>query len=591
MKRLFLLLFCAITMVGASYGYQFDKYPGIGFQALSPDGKWLLTSDGYYAIAYNPSTEEYYYHESEDYDESYSWGYGNCVNSLGMAVGECPEGAAVWQGGVWTVLPMPEGYETGLYPVAHGITADGKYICGNFYSGSTLKLNGGQMYFPVIWTKGDDGNYGAFEFLPCPEKDFTGRIPQYVTALSISDDGATVVGQVMSANGRITYPIVYTKAADGTWSYKLYGLDEIVEPGTVFPEYPEYEPEYPSVDDFISADSLTSYNNAMTAREDSVALFNSGAITDYPSYYPSKRDFLGRTELYEYGKAMGTYEKEYELYNDSVNAWYEVYESKVTGASYTYNTVTLSANGKYFGQTLSADDPNADPFDYWSQSTIDCPVLFDLSNDGKMTKVEATSMTVATVTNSGMMTACSPSMEYTRQAYIVPAGETKPVLFYDWVKAKADTAAVWLKENMSYDVYSEYDDDGNPANVVEDSVIAGTMVCNPEGTIFCGYIYDYWTLDETNAGYNTFVMDITDLQPSGIRGLLSGKETSLSISAAEGTITVSGNVADVRVYDAAGRIVGGNKNGSAISVNNGLYIVKAVDANGKTVTKKVRISK
>jgi len=62
-----------------------------------------------------------------------------------------------------------------------------------------------------------------------------------VTALSISDDGSTVVGQVVSANGFVTYPLVYTKGSDGKWSYKEYGLNEIVEPGTVFPKYPEYD--------------------------------------------------------------------------------------------------------------------------------------------------------------------------------------------------------------------------------------------------------------------------------------------------------------------------------------------------------------
>lgn len=286
---------------------------------------------------------------------------------------------------------------------------------------------------------------------------------------------------------------------------------------------------------------------------------------------------------------MGIYEEKSELYNDSVEAWNEVYDSKTTGASYVYNTVALSANGKYFGQTLSAPDPNADPFDFWGQSTIDCPVLFDLSNEGKETKADATTMCVVSVTNDGMMTAGSPSMEYTRQGYVIPAGTTKPVLFYDWVKAKADTAAVWLSENIKYGVYSEYDDDGNPKDV-KDSIIAGSLICNPEGTIFCGYVYDYWTLDETNVGWTSFFMDLTDIT-SGIRNTLNGKEAQLRVSAADGSIAVSGNVADVRVYDAFGRLVGGNRNGSAISVNNGLYIVKAVDANGQVVTKKVRVNK
>lgn len=606
MKKFSLLLLGALLTAGSSFGYDFKLYPGIAFSAMSPDGKYLVYGEDYVGtIIFNAEDStiwSYAYGEVEDSLDgeaiSYGAGMGNVVNAQGMVVGACTQRtAAYWQNGAWTPLPGLEGVSAGLYTQGNGVSADGSVICGCLGVGNgwlSMLEEGGTSYLPGVWTKQADGSYKC-ELLPYPTKDFTGRAPQYVTAICVSDDGNTIAGQVRGYDGFATYPIIYTRDAEGKWSYKVYGLEYIINADVDFPTWPSYEPRYPQPADYITEEQKAAYEEAMEAYNDSVDMYGNGLIDSWPTY-PSEEDFLSEEAKADFVAARAKYEEEYQAYADSCDAFDEIYHSAITGSAFVYNTVSLSANGRYLAQTLESEDPNADPFDSWGSSAIDAPVLFDLAN-GQTTVAEATSMQPGSVTNDGMMVASSPSMEYSRQAYVIPNGEVVPVPFLEWLSTCCDTASIWIKQNMAYDVLSyAYDEETDEYTevVYEDSVQTGTLICNPEGTIFSAYTYDQWTEDDTNVGWTSYVIDITDPNnPStGIASLSrKGNANGVKIASANGTISVDGNVTDVCVFDMSGRKVATANGNASVNVSEGLYMVKAVGADGNVVTKKVTVNK
>lgn len=595
MKKLFLLLFGAVLVAGTSFGYDFKKYQGVMFYKMSPDGNYLLSeSEDGALIIYNRATNDTTIYAADEQSEySYSLGMGNCVNNNGVVVGSMTDrDAAVWENGVWTALAMPEDMTKGTYTIANGITPDGKYICGSVSTADFGEGDSRTTYFPALWTKGEDGKYGVCEILPYPTKDFTGRSPQYITAINISSDGNTICGQVQSFDGFACYPIVYTKGADGKWSYMLYGLDEIVAEGTEFPAYPNYEPKYVDVSDYLTEADVAAYDSAYQVYEDSLNMYYNGEIASYPKQYPDQKDFLTENKD-AYEAAIAKYNAENELYNDSLDTFESVYDDAITGKSFVYNSIGMSSNGKYLALVLESEDPDADPLD-WMTSMLDTPVLIDLQNEGAITVSEGKKMTVLSVADDGTMTAGTPAIEYTRNAYVIPVGTTAPVKFEEWLATKCDTASIWLKENMRFEGVS-YDYDKDTYEQIEvsvDTLVTGTMVANADLTVFCTYAYNYWAVEEEDAGWISCVIDISDPKnpTDGIANVLrKNKSGNVKVAAADGVISVDGDVANVFVYDMAGRKVAAGNGNASVAVSNGLYMVKAIGTDGNVVTKKVSV--
>lgn len=525
MKK-FLLMMCLAAMAGTSYGYDFKKWVGPMFYIMSSDGKYLVHTSGEGDVMlYNTADSTYTYFADESGDYYYEAGLGNALNNMGMLVGAIDNYTPGYlYNGVWTALPLPEGY-SGNYPQGNGITADGKYICGSISSGIFGTESSSTSIQPVVWTRGDDGTYGVCEVLPFPEKDFAGATPQYVTAICISDDGNVVVGQVQSGSGFCCYPIVYKKDADGKWSYTLPGLSNVVREGYEgkIPPFPSSYPESVDAGEYLTSEELSAYTDAMTAYTDSVNGYYQD-LNDYPTYYPQKRDFI-KTKANEYNAAVDVYNAAATAYNDSIEAYYEAYNTYATGSSYVFNTLALSPNGKYLGQVLQSEDPDAEPGFDGETNAMNVPMIFNIE-DGTITSVEAKDMTITSITNDGLAITASPAMEYTRNSYVVPAGTTQPVDFAEWVSSKCPAFTTWSKENMGIDFYKyEYDDDGNETMVsVPDSVITGTVICNSDATIFSSYLYDYWAEDESEAGFKSYLIDIADPENASTKIAATRKE-------------------------------------------------------------------
>lgn len=588
MRKLILLLTLVALAATKGNAYEFTKYEGAMLYKMSPDGCYYADSEEGSVVIYHAPTGQQWIYEGDETNTNYAIGGGNSVSDQGIVVGKTTNRQpAYWQNGEWTALPLQNGVQQGTYSIANGITPDGNYICGCVATASFTEAGSRTTYFPVVWSRSSDGTYGTYEFLPYPEKDFCNRSPQYITAIFISDDGSRIVGQVKSSGGWITYPIVYDKDSDGKWSYTLMGLDKVVDTSVTFPPYPTYEPDYPDASDYMTTEDEADYEAALAMYQDSINMYYAGLITERPQY-PQQSDYM--TYRDKYMSDMARYEEEYTQYYDSISAFEDVYYSAITGGSFEYNDIFLSANGKYMSQTVNTPDPNAD-IDDWTASNIYYPVLFDVDKGEIITEVEATSMMASSVTDDGMMLAHSPAVEYTRNAYVIPSGANVAVKFEDWIETKCQPAVDWLFENMTYDVTTYTTDPltyETIETVVEDSLVTGSMSCNSAGTRFMAYVYDYWQTGQ----YTTYTIDIENPDvPTGIKAAMHGDDGSFHVAVSGGNISVSGDLKGIALYDMQGRQVANAAGKLSANVPSGVYTIKATNANGTTTTRKVCVGR
>lgn len=79
--------------------------------------------------------------------------------------------------------------------MANGVSGDGSRICGTLDPG-VVDSEKSPLAIPVIWELQSNGTYSEPIILPHPETDWKGECPHSVTAITISEDGNTIVGQV-----------------------------------------------------------------------------------------------------------------------------------------------------------------------------------------------------------------------------------------------------------------------------------------------------------------------------------------------------------------------------------------------------------
>ncbi len=198
-------------------------HPDFYFDKMSSNGKWLATQTMGTVYIYDRDKDTYYeFIASEDaVSEYYATGIGNCWSDDGILVGSVNDvDCAYWMDEEWNELPINREENLGLN-MANGITPDGSRIVGSVGI-SSISIYSEQMIKPVYWDRLPDGSYDMYKELPYPAPDFCGRVPQSISAVCISDDGKTILGQIVDWSGWYIYPIVYQQQADGSWTYKTY---------------------------------------------------------------------------------------------------------------------------------------------------------------------------------------------------------------------------------------------------------------------------------------------------------------------------------------------------------------------------------
>lgn len=513
MKKIYALM-AAAALAGQAQAQVMEKVDGYNFTSASQNGRFLLQNLQGTLDIYDRTTGEEYACYDTDGVTLYMAGLGNSVSNSGRVVGMKGDEAAIWYKGEWTSLPQATGRGT-TYNTGHAISADESRICGVLGNdGASMDGGTGQaMAYPVVWTKNASGEYECTK-LPCPDKDFTGATPQFVTAICMSADGKTVVGQVRDFSGFYIIPILYREQQDGSWTWQLIGESQVYDKSRIgeLPQRP-VQPTMPLASSYMSEEDVARYNAAMAKYEEDVTKYYNGEIDTYPDY-PLEQDYISDPQSKaDYDADMAQYQLDQQKYMEDYTRFQTKLDEIVTNKSFIQNTLSISADGRFLAATV--EDRNVNGGDTWGQLTLKTVGYFDLQQDDPQF-IEATEggdYISTTVANDGTILYASPSTEYTRTSYAVnPYINTPAMPFEKYLAMKSQKAAEWVKENNTYDVSIwGYDDDGNPiiTDVVEDSVVTGTVMGNAEGTFFYSYYTDTFSADGGQSV--AYYVDLADL--------------------------------------------------------------------------------
>ncbi len=571
----------------------------------SPDGFLGISDDELGTVIlvnYKEGRMEYLEPEIEEFPDGtlrftkvYSRGMGNCLSNTGIALVSTTDGridGSYWDNGEIKTVSRP-GAPTDLL-MLNGVTADGSRICGSAGTGMTMTDNLGCMAYPVVWTRGADGEYSEYTMLPVPEYDFTGRTPQMITAISISEDGKTIGGQVWDYFGMVTEPIIFTEDENGEWSYRLI---EPVFYGHEWPENPGEPPTEPEPTEYMSEAGLKAYNDALKAYESGTAslpqpdpqqFLSPEGYAAYMDAYdawdpaespfpPNATEFMTDEELAAYNAAVEYYwehyndypmpenymtKEEYDAYAEAVDAyneafmqWYMKFEefqfeySDFTESlpQFDKNNVFVSGNGRYYATTSVKHNTQATPYRY------------DLKKEGEPSVYDK-DIYLTYVNGDGVMMGGAPLFAYSRTAMILDTASDKFIKVSDYIKEKSLELHTWIEDNDPTV--------GTPSGAQDLSIIWG------------------WTHEDT---YLTNILPIGEY--SGVSRPTAGQAFAMTAEA-DGTLNFTGMPTAVTISDVKGATVFSAENpGQSVSprLSNGLYIVKATGENGAVIVRKILV--
>ncbi|MDE6536092.1 MAG: hypothetical protein K2K82_08820, partial [Muribaculaceae bacterium] len=472
MKKVLLALFGIGSSLGAWAGVE-TKIVNDVIVGLSTDGRYASSEFYGTIVIYDLDTDEFYsYEESET--RSYGVGNGNFWGNAGM-VGYIDNagGSAIWRGGRWNRLPLAATDDAGMGN-ANGITPDMSRICGNASTGAGLVLDDAKlMVFPCYWDA--FGNtYSQQKPLPYPTTDMLGQVPQYVTALSITEDGKTIWGQITSANGFFHEPIVYHQDEEGKWSYDLPMRKYCLPEGTEIVPYPGDGPAVPSMENFMTAEELAAYDAAYEKY-----LANPSGMKE-----PTYDQFMSPEGIAAYNKALEPYLEWYDKYKEYETMLLDLMDKSI---SFAFNLLYVSPNGRYVAMCSE--------YSYHSglgeTTSLYTPYLYD-SVTGELTKIglDGYSMLVTAVNDNGeVLGYLDAGGADLAQVYQAKTG--KWISYVDYLTARAPELKDWIAENWTHEVEVELDPETGETDFMEMD-ITGRPFVSADWNSFVSFAYNFW---------------------------------------------------------------------------------------------------
>lgn len=411
-------------------------------QRVSADGNWIAGQDVLGSVVYAYNVKEgstpIMYH-------SFVIGNGNCVANNGMIVGQQisnAELACLMFNGQYNVL-----YST--KSTLDAITPDGTRAAG--YKTS----NGSVMFTPFVVDINPDGTFGKVTNLNYPRKDFFGMPPQWVTAVSISDDGKTVVGTVLSNDGFFSWPIIFTEDANGKWTYVQPTEADFNPDNLPLPQYPHFTwgqngaPAQPKPADYMTAEEYAAWQ---------------AYCKEYPEFCKDVfEQFMSPDEVDAYEQAVIDFNKAADEYmGDKLDKYWEAMKALGKDEQYDLNVNVISPDGKIMAAVKGhSDDPRAsDIMDYHN------PYIYNLeTKESELIPTKKTDWIIPRqFLPNGTIVAVSSPMDFLPfVAYLLPPGETEFISFMDWLEKNAPAYYFWLDDSdLTLDGLTGYDDDGKP---------------------------------------------------------------------------------------------------------------------------------
>lgn len=447
--------------------------------SVSPNGKYGV-SNSYGGMKILDLTKE---SQNEAYVyPDYQTGIGRTISNNGIAVGSMEGNSAeYWKDGEWYPLPLPA--NAGSTNLSNSITPDGKRICGSIGFAEMIDAFDGDaiMQVPCVWNATEDG-YGMPVMLPYPKVDILGRAPQYVTAVDISEDGKTVIGQVVISTGFLNYPIVYKEDEEGNWMYLLPYYSLINPDYVLVPDNPGDAPEHVEILDYMTSEDLEAYQAAMAKYDEEIDKYYEVGDWDAPyPEYPNFEDFMGEENLAAYQAAQEKYDEEYAAWDEEYMKYSEAID-KICASSPNpvYNSIRLTPDGKKFAYTCYVED-DSDP-DAWFPKVYSYNWVFDLTRHNITKYEKLDDLAMYFLGDNGTMLACNLSGEVT-QSYILENGYTIPV--QSWISSMVAPYGEWMDENLSREIENWYFDptigeDGEWIQEYYDAVVTGRATATPD---------------------------------------------------------------------------------------------------------------
>lgn len=488
--------------------------PDVVVYGISPDNKHAVGEVGYTVFFFdlddwqNPKI----FSESEDGTVGYSVGMGNFISNSSALITRTGQGASAWcwntdgsiTAGRWRSMNLTAS-STGLGS-PNGVTADGSRACGSMSTGSAFGEENHTYVTPCFWDF--DGTSFTRTELEHPQTDYAGLAPQYITALCISDDGATIIGQIVSNNGFLCEYVVYRRGADGTWSY-VKPFDDLVNPDKLqYPEFPGESPSVPTPESYFNDAEKAAYEKALEE-------YQNGDAEE-----PDAKDFLTDPAGIEaYNAACDTYNDWVKKYE----AWQEV-DQKVLmqSISFLFNSGAISPNGKFFCATASKtymDTQTGELFDIYE------PVLYDLTKMERIDVPTDLSIAVTAVSNEGDV------VGYVRDAdidfgYFLAAGAKEWQPLEEYVVERNPSMAQWVEENWKHSIEVIIDEEEGISEY-RDMYITGIPFMSRDFTVLSTAAYAFWT-DGPEDLYNRYHSNVIylDVEASSIAEVESAADST-----------------------------------------------------------------
>lgn len=546
--------------------------------AVSPNGEWVAGAiDDGSVIIRNLTDNSYKTYISNGNDRNYYVGSGATpISNTGVVVGSTNgNNAAYWENGTWFDLPTPN---PEFMSNAMSVTPDGSLICGAVGMDQLSVDAANIMLVPAVWKRKADGKYSDPVLLPHPEVDFTGRLPQYITAVSVSADGNTIAGQLRDYVGWVEEPIVYSCNAAGEWSYKMLYPQLINPTGKEFPEYPgDYDgiPQ-PTQESFMTEAELEAYLEAMEE-------YN--GVGEMPQY----EDYMTSQEIADYIEAYNEWVDVYNEWAIRYNSYMDLYFDCIEmGYIFIYNNVALTPDGQYYASTREltyVDDPLDGPRvrRYPVVMKVDGSGYTDLNGNNGLSLLMSSMAQDATV----LANFTDPENILPREAYIFPSNSVTGVPLFDYMEEKNPEVAAWMEENMLQDVADGITSSGQ--YTYGTYICSGIPVCTPDlSTIICHTTTDGWVYAECY--YISFLFNTGFTVDAGVENAM-GEENVISVLPG-GVIAVKGNFLSIEIFDLAGAKAFETNNPApqfATGLDHGIYIICATASDGSVKTLKTVI--
>lgn len=298
-----------------------------GFYAvkISPQGNRIISKTGSMSVYDTETGETFVYTDC-------LMGYGNTITDNGIVVGDAGDLAAIFYEGE-TILPEA------LLPYRssqlNALTPDASRVVGMINNSNDDDV----AYVGFVADLNPDFSITNITPLPYPKLDLFGSAPQFTTAVWISDDGKTVIGQVLDWRGFYCYPIVYKEDESGQWSYSLPS-ESLFNPTKIdIPANPWInKPEMPVAENFMSGLMLQAYR--MKYQE-----YLQGKVTEMPI----PEDYMTDEQYAAYEKAVNDYNEWFYGNTQRINQYLEIYDNVLaTSPTFSLNEMALHPSGEYF---------------------------------------------------------------------------------------------------------------------------------------------------------------------------------------------------------------------------------------------------